>query len=298
MYQQGTASSTADLVRSAANFAAAAGWTIDESDAAYSYDWLVAMHRGGSYIWICAQGLTVQCYGATGYTRGVAPNAQPGASPAATCNFFSAPFSGTYFFSDPSQAYLHIVVQVTAGVFAHIHVGSLTSIGGAPLATYVQVTQWAMNNSAIWGYVDSPINSMPWSTYSYYSGCIGVALDGATVWYRSGAPSPVRLVLPLQANGLQQFGLMSSPSTFNALSPLFPIPVYCERASRNVFTPVGMAPDIRVVNMAYYDPGDEVTIGQDVWKIFPVVAKGPWGSNYNTPAPSSGNYGYAFRKLS
>lgn len=297
MYQQGTASTTAALLQSLATFASSAGWTVDESDASSGYDWVLAIHKGSSYILLCATGLNILVYGSTGYTKGASPSAQPGVSPAATINFFSAPFTGTYFFSDPDQTYLHVIVQVTSGVFAHIHIGALTSIGGAPTATYGQVTQWAMNNQPNWANVDAQNNCIPWSNYSYYNGFLGTALDGANVWYRAQGIAPARLIFPLQPGGFQQRGVMYSPSTFNALSPLFPIPVYCERASVGIYTPVGVAPDIRLVNMAYYNPLDEITIGSDIWKVFPAVAKGPTTNVYKAAAPSSGNYGYAFRKV-
>lgn len=86
-----------------------------------------------------------------------------------------------------------------------------------------------------------------------------------------------------------------SPNIFNGLAPLLPIKTFVERAVGNVYAYVGDAPDIRCLNMKNNNPKDEITIGSDTWKIFPVVSNSPIINTNNAP-PSSGNYAFAFRK--
>lgn len=64
-------------------------------------------------------------------------------------------------------------------------------------------------------------------------------------------------------------------------------------------SPVGRAPKIRLCNISKFTDGQEITIGSDVWKIFPMHQRGVGGgagSGANPYLPGSDTYGYAFLK--
>lgn len=60
-------------------------------------------------------------------------------------------------------------------------------------------------------------------------------------------------------------------------------------------SPVGRPPNIRFCNISKFTDGQEITIGSDVWKIFPMFKRGQ-GNPSNPYTPGSGQYGYAYLK--
>ncbi len=97
--------------------------------------------------------------------------------------------------------------------------------------------------------------------------------------------------------GLNQHAWDYSPNTFNGLPILLPIPFVLERSSGWVFALCGEAIDVRLVNMSHNNPQDELTIGTDVWKLFPMLVNNHAGLNvYNSASTSSFPYGIAYRK--
>lgn len=62
-------------------------------------------------------------------------------------------------------------------------------------------------------------------------------------------------------------------------------------------SPVGRAPNIRLCNISKFTDGQEITIGSDVWKIFPMFKRGQGTfTSPNIYTPGSGVYGYAYLK--
>lgn len=54
---------------------------------------------------------------------------------------------------------------------------------------------------------------------------------------------------------------------------------------------------MRYLNIANFAPGQEITIGTDTWKVFPMLRKGVGtGGNPAGDIPYSDNHGYAFKK--
>lgn len=297
MYQPGTANSPALLLQALATFAGNAGWTIDLSNNTSGDDWTLAMHKGTCYLWWRANGINISIQGATGYTAGQPVASQPNISSALSMNPGVGPFASYQFFSDPAATYLHIAIEKVAGIFLHAHTGQLTAIGGAASCTYVQRSNWDFSGN--WGsYPDyQNLNYIPWSQYSR-SGFVGTTIDGTFRWFASqGNVSPARAVMPVQSGGLQHRGFTRTPNQFNALAPYFTLPIFVERASANTYSYIGDVPDLRLVNMAYINPGDEITIGTDTWRILPACSKGTTVGTFQSAVISSGNYGFAFRKV-
>lgn len=295
MYQPGTANSPALLLQALATFAGNAGWTIDVSNNTSGDDWTLAMHKGSCYLWWRAKGGNISLQGATGYTAGQPVGNQPNISTGQSMNPGVGPFASYQFFSDPNNTYLHIAVEKVAGVFLHAHAGQLAAIGGAAPCTYMQLTQWDFSGG-FGSYPDYTANLVPWSQYQT-AGYVGATVDGTFRWFASHNASPARAIMPVQASGTQQRGWGRTPNQFNALAPFFTLPIFLERASGNTYSYVGDVPDVRLVNMAYINPGDEIAIGSDTWRVLPACSKGPTTGNYQSPVISSGNYAFAFRKV-
>jgi len=299
MYSTGTASGPKATLQALATFATSAGFTIDFNNTYSGVGWWLAVHKGSCYLnFVADTGDTqITLYGATGYNSANSYSAQPGTSPNSynICNSGAGPYTGYHFFSTTgAAAYLHVVIEKSAGIFAHFQGGALNAIGSAAPCVYIQATSWQYS-SGYASYPDIGGNNMPWS-YSYPQGWVGVTVDSTFRWFKPGSSSPARAVWPHQANGLAFNGMQRSPNVFNGLAAFFPIQNFVERAAGNLWAYVGDAPDIRLVNMKNNNPKDEITIGSDTWKIFPMIANNPNTTIYGSTSPSSGNYALAFRK--
>ena len=85
---------------------------------------------------------------------------------------------------------------------------------------------------------------------------------------------------------------------FSGRSILHPIHVYVDRTGSPTYrSPIGTVKNTRFCNLAKLAPAQEITIGSEVWKVFPLVKR----SMTVDPAqfaPNLGSHtaGYAIRK--
>lgn len=307
MYATGAPTSLVSLLQSLATFAASAGWTVDQSAAAGvgSVDWILQMHNSaGGYIQLYAnmasgsKQFTIDCAGGTAIASSSALTNQ---SPNVAMNIGSAgSYTAYHFFAKTSSSpYLHVMLEIQSNLYASLFVGTLNTVGGASPAVYVTSSFWlyGSQNQSFWDSGTSLAVGHPLHNDSNQTR-IGVTVDGTLQWFGAydEASSPVRARLPIAENQGSQFdSIACTPNTFNGLSPLFPAPIFVERAVGNVFSYVGDVPDLRFINMSNITPKDEQTIGSDTWKIFPLIQKSlPINTGF-APA-SSGMYGVALLK--
>lgn len=78
------------------------------------------------------------------------------------------------------------------------------------------------------------------------------------------------------------------------LMPGYPVMVWYWNTTNNHVEPMGFQKDVRGVNMQFYSPADEITVGSDTWVVFPSHIKYP-GSGL--AAGSSGYQGIIYRKF-
>lgn len=300
MYSTGTAAGPKATLQALATFATSAGFTVD-NNAAYSGGWWLAVHKGSCYLNFVSDSADTQItlYGATGFSGAGTPSTQAQTSPGVICNCGAGPYTGYHFFSTTGTApYLHCVIEKSAGVFAHFQGGALNAVGGASPCIYVHVTNW--DYSGVGTSSSSPdyyYNRMPWDCYgSPDGGHVGLTVDSTFRWFSNpNSSANARCIWPIRPNGFEYYAFNRSPNTFNGLPILLLIKSFVERAATNTYAYVGDAPDMRFLNMKNNNPKDELTIGADTWKIFPVVSNSPIINTNNAPA-SSGNYALAFRK--
>lgn len=310
MYATGSAANPAALLAALQTFAASAGWTVDRASAVYNpgsttpNDYWLAIHQGGCYLnyWYQDAAQTFTLCGADGYNGSLGPNAQ--GSTISTQPSYMNPGRGAYtsyhFFSTTAgPIYLHVVLEWEASVFNHLHGGILNVAGGASPAIYTASTWWSTPGA----YSSFPESGGvgPFTMFGPNSGTqVLLTVDGVKQWQGAAGAvaSPHRLTVAVGPNGFQQRGIMRTPNTFNELTVLLPLHTLAERASGNVWSYIGEPADMRCCNLQNVNPKDEVTLGSDVWKYFPMMAKtapSTW-NQYGTPVYSSGNYGYAFKK--
>jgi hypothetical protein len=321
-YATGSASTCTAVLQALATFCTSYGWTVNYNNTYTGLGWWLSISKGTCYLnfTVPTAGGLITMYGATSYNSSSAPSAQPNVSAPLVCNpgqtssgVNPGPYSAYHFFSSSTGAYLHCIIEVSAGVFAHFHGGQLSAAGGASPAIYITVSNWsryAASNGfdTIPSNPDGSGNCKPFSAdygggsgsmASPYNGyLIGCTVDSAFLWFQGyNGSSPARLGATGNsgASGWERSAHVRSPNTFNGVAPLIAIPVFVERATGNIYSFIGDTPDIRFFNMKNNNAKDEITIGSDVWKLFPIIANNPT-INVGGGSVSSYPYGLAFKK--
>jgi hypothetical protein len=315
MYATGTPTSLSDFLNSLNTFAVSAGWTSHFNGVpAFSgaTDYMLSVSKDNCYLnyyvpntAAIAGTLQIQLYGATGYASSTAPSAQAGASPNPTLMYPPpvGPYNAYHFFSTATSGidYLHTLLEYSAGNFLQLHGGCLNPVGGASPATYCSGTRWGVltgtNSSSDAG---APIgNFTPFSAENPFSSTLGAQMfqlratvDSTARWFWPGNASPARAIGAVRTGSKNVHAFARSPNTFNQLVPFIPLSLFVERAVGNVYSYLGDVIDMRWMSLANNQAKDEITIGSDTWKVFPVISKQPFGS----PTAATNNYGFAFRK--
>lgn len=304
MYATGTPTSLADFLNSLATFCATAGWTVDHNGVELGSDYWLAVHKDACYLsyYVPPSNDRVELYGGTGYSGGGGHAGQPNSSVNYSLLYPAppGPFTGYHFFSSAASGvdYLHTMLEYSANNFLHIHGGALNPVGGASPAIYTAGTQW----SALAGGFSSTdagpgvANFWPFSgepdSVAFRALQIYATADSVARWFFPGNVSPARAVGAVRSGSRTVNAFFRTPNTLNQLVPFIPLSLYIERLAGGIFSYVGDVYDMRWCSLANNPSKDEITIGSDTWKVFPVISRQPFGS----PTASSGNYGFAFRK--
>jgi hypothetical protein len=314
MYATGTPTSLSDFLNALNTFAVSAGWTSDFNGVPHfsgASDYYLAVHKDSCFLGYyvpntAALGgsLQIQLWGATAYAGSTQPSAQAGAPALPTLLFPPpvGPYAGYHFFSTATAGvdYLHTLLEYSAGNFLHLDGGRLNPVGGASPATYTAGTCWsalAGGNSSL----DSGPAGNNWTPFSAEGSGAGTGqrscnllctVDGTARWFNNGNATPARLIGGWKTGSKNLHAFFRNPNTFNQLTPFIPLSLFVERAIGNVYSCIGDVIDMRVVNLQNNQPKDEITIGSDTWKLFPVISKQPLGS----PTAATSILGYAFRK--
>lgn len=288
-------------------FAQGAGWTIDGlRDRTAASGKALSLRTGNFNATFLSQllagdssnpGPFLGVFGHTGYTANANPDVQNEASAPCWTNYVQGPYSAVYLFGRIApQPYLHIVLETQAGTFKHFGTGRLITAGVVNTGQYVYGNIWYYAASYI-NSPDTPYHSVGFDdTYYNYTtpstrvradyegvsprwhGVLGEGNDPRRLscGWRS-ANSPISL--------LQRIG----HSTLTGRAPGQPLWCAVPRGA-GLWSNVGHPPDLRFIRLDSYAPSEELSLGGDRWKVFPVHRKnGPAGT------PNSGTHGYAYR---
>lgn len=294
-YQTGVANDPAQLLNLFAQFVATLpGWTVRRNQAGSGAELrTVVIQRGADEVWgLMARNDLAWFYrGATGWDAGAAWSAQPGGSATHRCGPLSSPVSAYHFFG--SGDYVHMVVETTAGVFRHLHLGVLlkagTYTGGAYGAATDIGTSPTMSAHA-WPWDDQGTNATALSTF------VRTDLNASPGYHRTSTALAIteRLLCGYRSTyhlaGLWARGI----NDFAGNTALIPIRPVAGRTG-GFYQPIGQVPDVRLCNLELSAPGESYAIGADEWLLFPVVSRGPVA--VPTYPAHSGHFGLAYRKV-
>lgn len=213
------------------------------------------------------------------------------------------PFPNLYLFSDAGGNYIHIVLEIFAGVYRHMHFGNLIKFGTWTGGAYFSGMFWSQSNSNPFPISDpaSSSHTVPFDNQSTQG------LFGWTVHYERSTDKWITGNSDVLRGGVQMregrgsvrggFPTMFRnipESLFSALIPLGPVIIGAVRESDNPITTrwIGQVPDFRTINFTNLLPAQEFSIGSDTWKVFPMCAK-------NTVQTQNGSKtaGFAYKKV-
>lgn len=325
-YQTGTATGHADLLSKLSTFAQTNGWTEDRYN---SGNQQLALSKGDCFVqfrWDGTNRITMNQ--STGWAGGSAFNAQANqVEPAANfqitgsisqgrflTSLGAGPFTSYHFFAQASPDCIYMVLESSAGLYHHLGFGHISKYGGWTGGAFLSHSHWNASSDAD----------------QYTSGNHNVMMDagigantsqGATMriegmpnqvasgkWGKIGATSTSSSsgndnagIAREWIHGGVRGGFMSrnftryQTSQLQAFVPLIPISAfYMDRTT----TPrrlhyLGDFPWIRTINIAAFEPQAEISLGADVWKVFPFRRKQQLVSN---DTDQSGYGGLAYLK--
>lgn len=332
-YETGTPSSTQDLMQKLSTFAqglSTTPWTEDNLDLVFDK---LSLHLGNCYVhfkWDSTAQTTIGMFQSLGFagsgadqdahTNDSGNGDDPGVAPVVTerrVDFgVAGPYTAYHFFAgEGDEPYIHVVVEVTSGVFRHFGFGNLVKTNDWTGGEYCYAHLWDSGAA----YTDNPTS--PNHTFM---------LDGITASYLVALAATVHVEgmpngptshkwgaccnlgksaagndgdgngrCPLfgsSRSGLWGFTLLwMNYSHINSYKALVPI-VLCYRDTDE--TPdeilwLGQMPEVGLINHANFDPGDEITVGSDTYMIFPWVRKQTLGAD----TQESRNGGIAYKKV-
>ncbi|KGG93050.1 hypothetical protein P245_10810 [Comamonas thiooxydans] len=227
--------------------------------------------------------------------------------------------------------FIHLVIEETPGRFRHLSFGFINKYGAFAGGQYLTAgcpveasttTAYAFNTTnhmVPFGSNSQATSRAALASNGYAGSYVRADIDGWTVgwrllsvgWYTTDQGDAYGCTSYANAantragynGGATQNSLNSlahdlayhcSPQSYNGLAPMLPCYVGVNRAPYvGTWTLLGEFPDVRFLNIANFNPGDELTLGTDVWKIFPL-----WNKAYTLGAePISYDYGVAYRKV-
>jgi hypothetical protein len=323
-YATGTATSVENLVDILQTWASGtAGWTVDEYSAANNR---CSMHLGTVYVHFKWEdsGNYLAIYQSLGYVGTEEPwehTDNSGVSDATSpydgarhVNFLTAGSFTAYHFFAPSGApyYIHVAVEPASGRFRHFGFGDLIKCGDWTGGEYCYGHFWDQGASGA-DVPNSALHSMmldglaSGSTRSATIHAEGLPQQGVSEkWLVASSSGPTsgvddngedrRTFIASTRCGLYSFYLSwIRNSQLNLYKPLAPIEVMFRdiSTSPDTYYKLGSQPDVAIINMGNFNPGDEITLGGDTWKVFPWVRKQFLEDN----TEESRNGGIAYKKI-
>lgn len=229
------------------------------------------------------------------------------------------PFVALHLFANPtdsvsgnSAAHIYGVLEYSNGVFRHFGFGNLDKHGDWTGGEWCAGHEWDPNDE---GSPTSNLHSVLLDSVNDQTGSnedelgtvhveglpgMGASEKWGVCWRSTSIPSNtdragndrVRLMGGVRGNMYSDAFGTFIPDSLSGHIPMLPCPIWYRRSSRAYL--LGFMPNIRMIQLQLFNPGQEFTIGANTWQVFPVTQKS------ETPlvgVDSSGNMGIAYLKV-
>lgn len=277
---------------------------------------VLAIHKSSCYVQLTWDGSDLRVYQSLGYDSS-APGSNPNDSGVGASRLVTGigDGGGTYFFfhvdSSPVR-YIHAVVKYAAGLYRHFGFGHLDERPGDADFTGGEYAYGHTWNQSV-GSKDTPLGAHSVLLDSNCnSSTIAATLhvEGLQNQPASGKWALLGNISSLGNDGdgngrclcfggarsgpyTSQFCIFQ-PSHLTGLVPMAENHVFYKNTtpSPDRWVHLGIQPDVRILNIKNFEPEDEIPVGSDVWKIFPMVRK----QKLDADTEESWNMGVAYRK--
>lgn len=308
-YETGSASSPSDLLDKLRAFLLTNGWTIN-SFATLGSGKRLHIQKGSCYFNFrayhnetlsSANDLNNQTtagfwgiggYPSDGYSGASNWNAQPGNPLYVTyvrggyANQLSSAIPTYHFFTYSDITEVHVVIEFVTGKFQHINFGDLQKYNGsASGGRWMSMPTWGdsgLPNINGVDYLSGGASMVPFRTsaysqsFTYYnSSMVRVNIDNHDGWAMdvsnsAYSPSPIVAVGPHYYN---QDLETATTSPYSWQTQLLPYVIGIVRSNAAV-SPFGEIKHLREIDITNYIEAEEIVLGPDTWKVFPVYQKG------------------------
>lgn len=216
--------------------------------------------------------------------------------------------------------FIACVIEYGFNSYRHLFMGKLDARGGITGRDVIACAGGPrVAASTTRGWTDVGAGNTLGSGYSdqqgtgNYGGALCVHASNAQSWRRfdtaGNNSTPLdeytqQMIVGGFCDGFNDGYVVNAKAAFAGMNILFPINLYaCEPISGNTdtsFVPVGRLPGVRHVNMQDLEPGQQITVGNETWRVFPWTTKReensmPPGSGVNWPQYETSYYfGYAY----
>jgi hypothetical protein len=293
-YQTGAASDPADFLSKLGTFAAANGFTVDTVSGG------VVFHADDIVVGANAGASAISLRGGTAYDGGAAWNAQTNA---ATTNAIMdslgvGPYTAYHFFvgDEDGDRYVHAALEITAGLFRHLAFGQLVKYGTYTGGVYVDAVDWSQSSN----HANQP-TSVQHSVIcdANYTGSSGahvyIDYDSKTnnfQYVRNDSTTPY-CIGSCRSQGIYAPLIAAQGAKWNVRTPMFPMEYFTTRAS-SLYSAIGRIPHMRYLSLRNLGPGDEITVGGETWKCFPIVQRTTSSGSSSSTVNASQYDGYAY----
>ena len=317
-YSTGVTTSPVDYLTQIETFANANGWTVATGGTGGDSPLgQVSMSSDGIFVNAIAEAASnrIRSMIATAYSSGTQFYAQSGAagggsstvSTHTVLGLLSGMSSNNYYLfgNTSSPRYVHAVLEIAAGKFLHWMFGTCAKYGTFTGGGYNTCLYWDPSTNVG---IHVPFAWRPAVTQcTSYLRADSLLGGGSPQWkkdlgflmYNSGLGAQ-NLTPILAAPGLNNLTMRSH------LLPNFLKIEQTETGGVQNNIVIGHTPDLRFISMDGRAPKDELTIGTDTWKVFPVYTKWPSPASSSNvflipqgsaPNSHSSLAGFAFRKF-
>jgi len=186
------------------------------------------------------------------------------------CEIRINPIVSVHLFGSMSPSpHLYAAIEKEPGYFRHIAIGHMEKFGSSLGGMFWDVSARTRIQSyqTFWENHRAPfLNNTNAAQYdrAYVGGFDTQTPDGVPTFNRmSDTVSSPYSWGGHNATELDSV-LVASPIAFNSRTPL-----QSPFVMANGYTPFGVPPNIRYVDLTFFEAGDELNIGTDTWKVFP-----------------------------
>jgi hypothetical protein len=285
------------VVQQLANFAAANGWVVNRNG--NENDTLMGEHRSitvsapgyPGYVSVAGNERTIYMNGHREYNGSLKWYNQPeqflqySGNHNSTLEKFTRariflrvnPILSVHFFAGLSPTpYLYAAIEMQPGYYRHMAIGHFQKFGTAKGGLFWDVSNAPIAQSeyvSFFEYHRPPLMFNPNNRNDSMENAGGFDCQDSTDvsrFCKFDVNPTVHLTGGHWSKELQSFN-RANPILFNTRTALMSPLVWVDS---NGYRPFGSPTGFRYVDMTYFEAGDELTIGGDVWKVFPWARRG------------------------